>query len=1201
MKRALKIAGLILAALTLLVGLLILFLPYLVNLEAVRSRLAQELSRRLRAQVSIEKVELRLLPSPALKAERVKVVAPKFDLYLARGDLVLELGPLIHRRVEVKKFLLKGPVITLKETPASPKKAEKEKGPLLEAFFAKAQGLLARSPTLVIEIEDGKLKQKAKETKDLLTGVDASLALRKDFLELELSAKGEAVSKLKLTLKLWPEEAIIEGLLRLRHADLSRLPWEHKAPFLSELKTDLNLDLSYRLEDQKWLFGFTATAPCLIKGKSPLLFDCSTLIGKAHYEAGNLKVSFEELSMKNPLLEARGSFTKGRDKTAFAFYFTRADWGEIKKRLLIFFGQNKGFLRFAEIVQDGLAYETRFRSEAQHPKALFRLENLTYEGKAQKARIKVPKLGLLLTGVSGKVAVRRGELEVKEARANYRDLSLSRAALRLPLRRLREKNAPFFFEARFEGPFSRVKEVLARLPLPGKVSEKVGRLSGHGGLSGRVKVSGLLRRPEVSFDLHPKNLTLNYASFPYPLHLDRGTISYRDHTVVGRGLSLSTPKSKLFISFSLNFRPKPWHLELSEARGPLNLSELLGLLEKIKGVKPYLSRFRLSGEKITVIEAFYRGPLSGASILTKGYLKATGENLKFTHAFLPAPLFFKKVSFSYQDYAFSFGPSEVALLDGAFTATGRLKLRPFSLSLNGEGSAGKAFTSWVYEKARLPQTFFPQTPLNLSSFEFVKDEEEIKFSGKIETAPPSWAKLVFEKKGQGWSLTATLFPRGNETFFLKLAKEGKFSLSLQGRLTDEDLKLFFAHNPFLLEEAVTNLEGVFDPCEPAQSLFFGTLKLSGFRVPSKSYPFWVKTLDLRAEKRKLYLKEAVLNLDHTRLNGHGTLTFSQKYLNFDGELFSPEIRVEEIQKIFARNQKQKTIKRAISQKKDFSGFLSRIKLIARVRITTDKATYHGFEFHPLEGVIFYHPGKLRFVVERSELCGIKLVGSFTRTPEERELKLSFSQPEGHLEETLLCLFKTEDFEGPFELKGELITTGHKKLFEKSHGRLFLRSEKGHIDKFGALAKLFAVLSPIDIFSGNLPDFSRKGMDYDLLELKGKFKKDYLKVEAFQLNAPGLRLFGTGKVFFLKKEVDLTLLVSPFKTFNAVVSKVPLIGWVLTGKSKMLIALPVKVSGPIKDPSILPLDPVSLGSQFLGIVERTFKLPVKILTPNQKGK
>ncbi len=1199
MRRALKIAGLILAGLALLVGLIVLLLPYLVNLETVRSRLAQELSRRLKAQVSIEKVELRLLPSPALKTEKVKIIAPKFGLYLARGDLVLELGPLLHRRIEVKKFLLKEPVIVLKEAPSGPKKPEKEKGPPFESLFSKARVILAKSPALVIEIEDGKLQKKTRVTKDLLTGVDASLGLRKDFLELELSGKGEGLSELKLTFKMWPEEAIIEGLLRLRHADLSRLPWEHKASFLKELKTDLNLDLSYRLEDQSWLFGFTATAPCLIKGKSPLFFDCSTLLGKARYKEGNLKVTLEELTMKNPLLEARGSFTKDKEKSAFDFYFARADWGEIKKRLLVFLGQNKGFLRFAEIVQDGLAYETHFRSEAKTPKALFKLENLTYEGKAKKARIKVPRLGLLLTEVSGKVAVRRGELEVREARASYQDLSLSQAALRLPLRKLKEKKAPFFFEARFKGPFSRVREVLLRLPLPEKVSEKVGNLSGQGHLAGRVKVSGLLHRPKVSFELHPRALTLNYAPFPYPLRLNQGTISYRDRTVGGRGLSLSTPKSRFFLSFRLDFRQKPWHLELSEAQGPLNLNEVLTLLQRVKGVKPYLSRFRVSGKEITVIEASYRGPLSGPSILSKGYLKASGKNLKFTHAFFPAPLTFKKVSFSYQNYAFSFGPSEVALLDGAFTATGELRLKPFALSLNGNGSAGETFTSWVYEKAHLPRAFFPRTPLRLSNFEFVKDEGNLRFSGKIETVPPSWAKLVFEKKGPGWSLAATLFPRGKEAFSLKLAKRENFSLGLHGRITAQDLGLFFAQNPFLLREAVTDFEGIFDLEEPARSLFFGTLKLSGFRVPSKGYPFWVKTLDLQAEKRKLRLKEGVFNLDHTRLNGHGVLTFSQKYLNFEGELFSPEIKVEEVQKIFAR--RKKTAKKDGPHRRGLAGFFSRVKLIAQVRITTEKATYHGFEFRPLKGVVFYHPGKLRFVVERSEICGIKLVGSVTQAQGERELKLSFSQPEGHLEETLFCLFKTNDFEGPFELKGELITTGHERLFEKSHGRLFLRSEKGHIDKFGALAKLFAVLSPIDIFSGNLPDFSRKGMDYDLLELKGKFKKDYLKVEAFQLNAPGLRIFGTGKVFFLKKEVDLTLLVSPFKTFNAVVSKVPLIGWVLTGKSKMLIALPVKVSGPVKDPSILPLDPVSLGSQFLGIVERTFKLPVKILTPNQKEK
>ncbi len=1193
MKRFLKFFGLFLILLVILVGVFIFALPYLVNLEAARNTLARKLSERLGAQVHIEEVSLHLLPRPALKAAGLRITHPRYALKLQEGDLVLSLFPLFRRRIEVEKCLLKGLEITLKEEKTQGKSTgRKSTGPTLEKVFPKVESLLTKAPEIRIEVKNGAIfRERMGQKSLLLERGQVFLALKKSFLEAEISGKNPALKTFSLSFRIWPREQLAEGLLRVKNLDVSRLPLA--TPELrSTLKTDFSLDLSFRFEEGKWLLGFTGTAPCILakKEKASLLFDCSALVGKAILAPRLLEVKIEELSMKNPLLETRGVFRWEPENSSFDFQIAKGDWTEIRRRLLLFLKGNKGFQKFAGIVEAGQAEKTTFRSSASSPKGLFKLENLHYEGYARGATVNIPGLDLRLTKTRGFIKITKGLLEVSGAEARCEKVSLRKASLHLDILKLKkEKDSPFSFKTSFSGPFAGIKRILLNLPLPSHLSAEIANLEGKGTLSGWVGVSGRLRKPEIKFSLNPQGLTLKYPRFPFPAELKGGTISYASKGVSLKGVGLSTPGSSLVASIRLRFAQKPWQLELSEARGRLDLKELYLLLEKISHLRPYLSRYRLEGKALTLIDASYRGPLEGKSILEGMTFKISGEGLRFWCPELPTPMFFEKARLSYQGFRLSFEPSRVRWFDACFELTGDLSLKPFEIFLTGKGEAGEAFVSWVFEEGKIPQEFFPKTPLRFSSLEFERRGETLRFNSRMDFAPPSWANFSFSKDGPRWQIKGSLFPRGKEFFHFHVEKGKGLSLTLRGEITEREIKIFLARNPFLIKELKADLKGVWDFSQPAASRFWGRLEVSRFKIPKSRYPIWIESLSLNAAEREILVQRAEFDLDGTYFEAEGKLNFSKKYLSFEGSAYSPHIIVEDLLTLL-----KKPKEKAAPRKKE----KAKIQVVARVDLEADSVIYRNYELSPFRGTIFHYPGSFKVVVTEAYLCDIELRGSFEKKGEKKALTLSFLNPEGHFENTIYCLFHKKDLEGPFELQGEIVTSGER-LFEKSSGEFLLRSKKGRIYKLSALSKLFALLSPIDIFSGNLPDFSREGMAYDFLEIKGKFKKNYLKIEALQLNAPGLRFFGTGKIYFLDKKINLTLLVSPFKAFNAVVSKVPLLGWVLTGESKMLLAVPVRITGRLDDPAIVPLDPVSLGSQFLGIVGRTFKLPVKILTPTKK--
>jgi len=63
--------------------------------------------------------------------------------------------------------------------------------------------------------------------------------------------------------------------------------------------------------------------------------------------------------------------------------------------------------------------------------------------------------------------------------------------------------------------------------------------------------------------------------------------------------------------------------------------------------------------------------------------------------------------------------------------------------------------------------------------------------------------------------------------------------------------------------------------------------------------------------------------------------------------------------------------------------------------------------------------------------------------------------------------------------------------------------------------------------------------------------------------------------------------------DRVTGAIPILGYVFGGS---MTALPVGVTGDIRNPLVVPLGPRAVTDQVLGIFERTLKLPGKLVVP-----
>jgi hypothetical protein len=65
--------------------------------------------------------------------------------------------------------------------------------------------------------------------------------------------------------------------------------------------------------------------------------------------------------------------------------------------------------------------------------------------------------------------------------------------------------------------------------------------------------------------------------------------------------------------------------------------------------------------------------------------------------------------------------------------------------------------------------------------------------------------------------------------------------------------------------------------------------------------------------------------------------------------------------------------------------------------------------------------------------------------------------------------------------------------------------------------------------------------------------------------------------------------------DEIVTKIPVIGWILAGEDKAVLTAHFSVSGSADDPEIVPAPATSIAKPIMGIFTRTLQLPGKMVT------
>ncbi len=163
------------------------------------------------------------------------------------------------------------------------------------------------------------------------------------------------------------------------------------------------------------------------------------------------------------------------------------------------------------------------------------------------------------------------------------------------------------------------------------------------------------------------------------------------------------------------------------------------------------------------------------------------------------------------------------------------------------------------------------------------------------------------------------------------------------------------------------------------------------------------------------------------------------------------------------------------------------------------------------------------------------------------------------------------------------------------GNLRLRLEEGKLRKFNVLSKLFSLLNLSQLLKFQLPDMVHGGMPYN--EIKGSFavRDGSVATQDLFIKSDAINISVIGSADIVRELLDFTIGVQPLQTVDKVVNRIPVVGWLLTGKDRSVVTAYYEAKGSWSDPQVKSVSVKSLSKGAWNVFRRVFELPVRLFS------
>ena len=272
----------------------------------------------------------------------------------------------------------------------------------------------------------------------------------------------------------------------------------------------------------------------------------------------------------------------------------------------------------------------------------------------------------------------------------------------------------------------------------------------------------------------------------------------------------------------------------------------------------------------------------------------------------------------------------------------------------------------------------------------------------------------------------------------------------------------------------------------------------------------------------------------------------------------------------------------------------------KMNVSAEKGIFRNFPFKSLHADMSYEKRVLNLHALRAATMGGKISakGRIDMNGPIPRYQTEFAVDKISSEELInRSGWKNALMTGPLSAQGELAVRGETvaDLKKTLQGRITVNMGKGIIRDYSILSKIFSILNVSQLFKFQLPDMVSDGMPYN--EVKGNFTfaDGFVSTNDLFVKSDAMNIAVIGKRDMIHEEIDATFGIQPLQTVDKIVSRIPVVGWIITGKEGTFVATYFQVKGKFPNPTVTAIPFQSMATGVVDIFKRVFQLPVKIFT------
>jgi hypothetical protein len=1203
--------------LVILLVALFLLLPTLINLDLLREKILAKISETEGVDIDFEKLELDFFPRPYGAVRQATVSIPgKAEGTLESLTVYPQILPLLRGKFRVSELVIAAPdfKVTLPEREKKEKEEEKKSPSPWKALKEKVTSTLGhltlKAAGLDVMVRNGRLELLDKEKSVLkLEDIGASVSIPLGELEADITCSSTCCEKVSIQTQIDMDDLEATGQIHLKHFNPNMIPAElipPKVPRFGDSRVNLNVE--FETEGLEFIKGavkgstpeltvYNKNNKIVIKGKS--------LKGTFYTDAEKTTISVSELNLDHPRLKAKGEFLWDRNRAkpelTMNIQGKDADVSSGRIAALVFAERHSVCRKICEVLQGGTVQQVTFGIRGSTKQDWKKSENITLKGNMVDGEITVP-VGdhLYLKNVMGEVDIANGMLEGKNLQGRLGKSKASKGTFKLGLQGLKEKTAAFHLDVALEADLAELPPVLKRVVRNETFVKHVDLVKDiKGNATGRLVMGDSISSIKTHVIISKSNMVARYGPTPYPVQIKQGELLQKDKRVDLKNVAGQLGKSS-FSGLSARIDgDKELHLDAKAGNSSIVLDEIYPWLMSYDEVAKGMGRFKSLSGTVLPSALSLKGPVLKPK---KWKFRVAGDvkNLGVDTSLFPQPITVTQGTFEATPERISVKEARTDALGASLQISGFVEDYQKGVNkteIDFAGTVEPESVEWVSKLVHLPRELYLKSTVSISKARLVWEKGVgTSFSGKMAAE-------------QGTTISMDVIHNPEELLVRELLiKDQQSDAAITFNLKDKEFGLSFSgelHKPTLDRCLLVNeclegwIKGDFQTQvalgQPARTVANGNLQAENIALPwILKVPTTIQDVSLDAEQNNFRVTSALVILGDDRITLDGEVTAKEEGFVFDMNLAAQEVEWHHVRNLLGieGEEGEGGKEEEPRQPKDSWD----LPLRGVLRLKTSGFVYEGFKFTPFHADISIDRNRVSVDVREANLCGdISTLGTLSVTPKELQFNFKPAAKEQELDSILTCAMDKKGFMvGKYNFDGEVKAKAKPADAARSlQGDLTFSAGKGVIYRSNVLVKIFGFLNITDIFEGEVPNLSREGFAYNYITAIGTLQGDKLVVKEAIVDGYSMKMFAQGDVDLTSKTLDLTVAVAPLKTIDFIVSKIPLVNHILGGT---LISIPMKVKGPWGDPVVKGISASGVGSGFLGIIERTVELPVKLIEP-----